>query len=60
MIATFIDEKDAADVPELVLGQRYIARNKDQEFVDIYTIFSNKYIGTYCVGRFAFQNEVNS
>jgi len=46
----FVDEKDAADVPELEIGKRYTGRNYDGELVDVYD--GEELIGTYCIERF--------
>ena len=48
----FIDEKDALDVPELVLWETYIGNRDDGQLVDIYDRQSRSFIGTYCTERF--------
>jgi hypothetical protein len=46
----FVDEIDAADVPELVLGKQYVGKNFDGGLLDVYD--GENRIGTYCVERF--------
>lgn len=53
MLARFIDEKDATDVTELVIGKVYSVDLNDGEWVDVYDEQNNR-IGTYCIGRFEF------
>jgi hypothetical protein len=48
----FIDEKDAADVPELKLGKTYFACNFDGQLLDVLSDDGVR-IGTYCVERFS-------
>lgn len=49
-LIVFVDEKDAADVPELELGKRYAGRNFDGELVDVYD--GENLLGTFCIERF--------
>lgn len=46
----FVDEYDAAEVPELELGKRYVGKYFDGGLLDVYD--GENRIGTYCVERF--------
>jgi hypothetical protein len=45
----FVDEKDASDVPELILGRTYLANRFDGELLDVFS--DGVRFGTYCVER---------